>query len=85
MTNPNENPQILMWLDSIKDNELHHIGECYSFIFHRPWRTPGRHLKKEFMDWYTTTFFQESSVIFNPSGFETLRDMDCTFFIRRKP
>lgn len=85
MTNPNEKPEIIAWLDSIKDNQLHHIGECYSFIHHKPWCTPAhRHLKAEFREWYTTTFFQESSVMFNPPGFEVIRDWDCTFFVRRK-
>jgi len=78
---------IMEWANEIEDNNLHHIGEYYTKKYGKPWRKKTEGLTKSFFHWMISMEKEDgfSKPISEISDrFETLRDWDGTFFIRRK-
>jgi hypothetical protein len=76
-------PTVLEWVETITDNNLHHIGEYFC-------KTNGlKSCRNKTDGGYTKSFklwmyANESDFQNLPKEFEVVRDTDCGFFIRRK-
>ena len=74
---------IVSWTESIRDNNLHHIGEYFTYISNKPWSKKNSGLTKPFRDWFIQQNHEEIGKSISDK-FETTRDWDGTYFIRRK-
>lgn len=76
--------KMVEWLNSIKDFKLHHMGEFYTYLTNRPWRTPGGKKRAQFLNWYCHESREFIGYPFVPLYFVVLRDNDGTDFVQRQ-
>jgi hypothetical protein len=72
------------WLNTLEDDDrLHHLGEFYTHLTKKAWRTPRGKKTKAFMVWYHREFPQLIDYPLVLPGFMIIQDWDSTDFIQR--
>jgi hypothetical protein len=65
---------MIEWAKKINDDNLHHIGEYYTYRYKKPWVKKNGEYTKSFYNWLIWQNTNEFERMFIRNNFEILRD-----------